>query len=137
MLPAGVDLVRRLGGVKGNVDRAALLAIVLAHIRNDDPHKTIARAVGRDAFEKPDSALYKEARFRRLLLCRTPDELLAHMTRLAKFLNGTANVADLAESIIYWGDRVRRRWAFDYYAAASAIPRWSQNEPASAEVESE
>ncbi|WP_374310244.1 type I-E CRISPR-associated protein Cse2/CasB [Methylocella sp.] len=44
--------------------------------------------------------------------------------RLVALLGGTANVADLAESLLDWPDETRgesrrRRWVFDYYGQAS------------------
>ncbi len=131
MHPAGIDLVRRLAGAQARdgtqVMQAAILAIVLAHVREDAPGKRIARAIGRSGLNDEESALVSEARFRRLMLSRTPEELLGQMTRLARLMKGAVNVNDMSESIFFWSDRKRRDWAFDYYAAGAAKPHEDTN----------
>jgi len=108
--------------------RAALeLAVLLAHVREDDPHP-LMRAAGWKSFpgsskESEASAeqrpLLSELRFRRLLQT-TRDERLEAFKRLVRQLKGKVNVVDLANSYLFWGDKVRERWAFDYYAASAA-----------------
>ena len=44
------------------------------------------------------------------------------MRRLVHQMNGRANVADLADAILYWGDSVKEKWIFDYYCVANATP---------------
>jgi len=79
----------------------------------------VARAVGRASLDDDNSALFSESRFRRLL--QTPAvDLLDPMRRLVRMNKGTLNVRDLAKSILYWGDQVKKRWIFDYYAVGVA-----------------
>ena len=122
-LPDGVGLALRfgLGRDDARLRRAGAVAAVLAHVRGNAPME-LARAIGRRTIAETDSALLGEGRFRRLLQVDDPDELMTAMVRLVRHLKGEANVADLARSILYWGDRVRQRWAFDYYAAGLAAP---------------
>jgi CRISPR type I-E-associated protein CasB/Cse2 len=131
----GLRLARKLGCDKpGTQDaRAALeLAILLAHVREDDP-LPLMRAAGWKSFpgdKKETDApseqrpLLSELRFRRLLQT-TRAERLEAFKRLVHQLKGKARVADLTDSYLNWddkvlGDKVRERWAFDYYAASAA-----------------
>jgi len=129
LVPAFWELRRRLAGYAGDREwrekRVAVLAIVLAHIREDDPGRTLARAVGWRRLDDKEGALLSELRFRRLIEARTAEELRGEFVRLVRLLKGTANVADCARSLLYWTDwqgRIRRDWAFDYYAAGIAKP---------------
>ena len=66
-----------------------------------------------------------EGRFRRLLQAQD-NELMDAMRRLARMAKGKLNVHDLSYAILNWGDgyrgdRVKRRWIFDYYGVSSSI----------------
>ena len=50
-----------------------------------------------------------------------PNELIDAMRRLVRMTKGTANVRDLSAAILYWGDRVKKDWIFDYYGVAGSI----------------
>lgn len=113
--PEALRLIARL---PRNPERVAILAGVLAFVRETDDRR-VAQAVGRATLDDDKSALLAESRFRRLL--QTPaDDLLAPMRRLVRMSKGTLNVRDLAKSILYWGDHVKKRWIFDYYAVGMA-----------------
>ncbi len=51
----------------------ALAAAVLAHVREDVPAQTVARQLGPDQPEKPETAILKPLRFRRVIEAATPD----------------------------------------------------------------
>ena len=102
-------------------DRVAALAVILAHVREDNAVR-VARAIGRKTLSENDSALLSEARFRRLMQTDGPEELLTNMVRLVRHMGGKVNVVDLAHSVLFWGDKLRRDWAFAYYAASIANP---------------
>ena len=62
-----------------------------------------------------------------MLETRDGEEKVAAFVRLIDLLDGKAKVDDLATDFLNWnhpvyGDRVRDRWAFFYYAAADAAP---------------
>lgn len=114
--PEALRLIRRL---PRNPDRVAILAGVLAFVREPDDQR-IARAIGRESFDEEDKALMSEARFRRLL--QTPgNDLMDPLRRLIRLTKGKANVRDLSSSVLYWGDRVRKRWIFDYYGVSDSL----------------
>lgn len=103
--------------------RAAVLAGVLASVRESD-EVPVARSVGRGQLNGRDSALLSEARFRRLLQS-TDDERMEHMRRLVRVLKGEANVPSLAVAILFWGERIKQRWIFEYYGASDAPASWT------------
>jgi CRISPR system Cascade subunit CasB len=108
--PDTLSLLRRLGWRGDRGERVAALAVVLAHVRQDR----------REQFGSPDSLL-SEARFRRLLIVRRAEELMEAMTRLVRVMDGMVNVADLANSMLWWTDRTRADWAYAYYGASTAM----------------
>ncbi len=125
MEPDALRLIQWLQGF--DADRVAVVAGVLAYVR-EDVDARIIRIVGRNSLEDEMSAMLSESRFRRLL--QTPPDnllLLEAMRRLVR-LAKKANVANLAESILYWGDRRKKQWIFDYYRASSVTPSSAQAE---------
>lgn len=138
---AAVALARRLGALRPDtrpadprVDAALDLARVLAHVREHTDERPM-RAAGWKSFagdrkeseageDRPQLA---EGRFRRLLQTGGGEEQVAAFVRLVALLGGSVNVRALAPDFLDWshperGPEVRRRWAFDYYAASSAAP---------------
>ena len=119
--PEALRLIERL---PRNPDRVAQLAGVLAFVRESE-ERSVPRAIGRASVDDGDGALVSEGRFRRLL--QTQDgELMDAMRRLVRMTKGKLNVHDLSSAILDWGDghrgdRVKRRWIFDYYNVVSSI----------------
>jgi CRISPR system Cascade subunit CasB len=121
-----VRLHRRLGLARQDFPRAALVACVLAHVRDHELRLRVARAAGRPSAE--ENGVLSTLRFRRLLTMRGEEDCAIAFRRLVALLGGKVNVADLAQSLLDWndvdaGDRRRTRWAFDYYDAAVPAPR--------------
>ena len=123
--PEALRLITRLRPFRLNDDRVATLAGVLALVRENHEIR-IARDVGRRSLDEDQSAQLSEARFRRLMQTES-DDLMTQMRRLVQMAKGRANVRDLAEAILYWGDRIRSEWTFEYYAVGSAAPSRSPN----------
>ena len=112
---ATIELCRRLGATERDLDRIALIAAVLAHVREDDRRLRVARQIGVQADK---SAMMSDLRFRRLLQAETPDEQLTAFRRLVALARRKLNVADLAESLWRWDDEQRRRaWIYAYHDA--------------------
>ena len=118
MEPHALQLIQRLRRCDEN--RVAIVAGVLACVRKP-ADVSIVRAVGRKSLDDEMSATLSENRFRRLLQTPT-NELLEPMRRLVRLAKEEANVRHLAESILYWGDRRKKQWIFDYYRASSVAP---------------
>ncbi|WP_149541007.1 type I-E CRISPR-associated protein Cse2/CasB [Siccirubricoccus phaeus] len=106
----------------GDLVPIALAAAVLAHLREDRPEISVARQLGPESPERPETARLKPLRFRRLLEASEPDDCLAAFRRLLALAGGEANARDLARALFEWTDRfrgeeVRRRWIFAYWNA--------------------
>jgi len=123
--PAAILLARRL---PGHEDQALALATVLAHVK-EDTKQALMRALGHRTPPDNKSAeppLLARARFDRILRADTR-ELPAMLIRLVRQLGGSANIAELADALIWWPSekgraRIQRKWAFDYFAAPTANP---------------
>jgi CRISPR system Cascade subunit CasB len=128
-VPETILLFRRLGGGdEKRLPRIAVLAMVLAHVREEDKPRDgripkVASAVGpKDA--KDENPVLKPLRLRRLLSATSDDEILTAFRRLVALKGWMANVADLARNILNWHDeRTRMKFAFDYWQAGQAAPQ--------------
>jgi CRISPR system Cascade subunit CasB len=69
------------------------------------------------ARRKGDSALVSELRFRRLLQCDRK-KLYGSLIRILRLLDDTADLYDLAESVYFWGESVKKIWAYAYFPLA-------------------
>jgi CRISPR type I-E-associated protein CasB/Cse2 len=134
-IPAAVVLARRLGMARSpeRATKALELARILAHVRASTDRSPM-HAAGWQRFPYDPGAeaaaeqrpRLSETRFRRLIRAeRDEGELTSAFIRLVTLLDGEVSVPRLSEAFWYWdvGDeRVRRRWAFEYYAAGIAAP---------------
>ena len=94
------------------------LAATLAHVRADEPDRKTAAIFGhQDATDTP--RLVSELRFRRLLQAERGGEQMAALRRALAITGGRANIADLADSLLWWTERTRVRWLFEYYGDRS------------------
>lgn len=120
MEPATLDLCRRLDiGFKG-LDRVAVAAAVLAHVREDLPGPPAARQLGAAGPDQTGAAM-SPLRFRRLVQAETDDERLTAFRRAVALTGGRMNIADLSESLLDWNDVRRRRWLHAYYDAPAEM----------------
>jgi CRISPR system Cascade subunit CasB len=88
------------------------MAIALSHVREHAAGTSLVAAmIGPDAKHPVLSTM----RFRRLLGAASRADMVALIVRLTRMLGGHVNVPELAEAVHYWGDEVKRRWAFAYY----------------------
>ncbi|MDD5036071.1 MAG: type I-E CRISPR-associated protein Cse2/CasB [Methylococcaceae bacterium] len=58
-----------------------------------------------------------ELRFRRLIGCKTLEEVFPALIRVLPLADETAPIASLANDIYHWNDQTRQRWTFAYYDA--------------------
>lgn len=110
MLPATLKLCRDLGAGPSEVENIALIAGVLADVRENVAGR-FARQLG-DPLNQP---LVSNLRFQRLIEAIEPDAQLTAFRRALAQAKHRANVGDLAESLLNWNDRRRQRWLYDYY----------------------
>lgn len=110
------ETLRLIGRIPGRrQEQVAILAGVLAHVREHDP-QPVGCAIGRGRLDD-ETALMSENRFRRLLQFPA-DELLDPMRRLVHLTKGKANVDDLSFAMLNWGDGVKKQWIFQYYGVS-------------------
>lgn len=69
---------------------------------------------GKKRTEPPVSRL----RFSRLVAQETLANLYTPLARALPLVDNRVHLASLADSILYWNDDMRRRWAYDYFQAA-------------------
>lgn len=126
--PATAELFKKLGFGRDEVPRAALIAAVLAHIRDDSKEK-LARAIGTPRGGEGTVALITPLRLKRLIAAREPDDLLIAFRRAIAILGHTANVKDVARQLLLWTDRddrtadsARTIFTFDYHNVGDAAP---------------
>jgi len=92
-------------------ERLAAIAGLLSHLNT---HKSDLKLPEQMAQSRGDRPLVSELRFRRLLQ-RDFEELYAALIRILRMLNGEANLYNLSKSIFYWGDSIKKEWAFAYF----------------------
>lgn len=101
-----------------HINGLEIIANLLANIDNEGAtSKRLAEQMVTPIKGKKNP-IVSEIRFRRLLKCDTREELHPQLLRVIKILGNQSsviNVYDLIESIHYWGDDRKRRWAEDYY----------------------
>lgn len=88
--------------------RLAMILGLLAHVRKPTNQKLALQMAGKP---KPEIS---ELRFRRLIQ-RNRDELYLAMIRIIRQLGNQTNLHDLANSVYYWGDKVKQEWAYEYF----------------------
>ncbi|EPX84370.1 CRISPR type I-E/ protein CasB/Cse2 [Rubellimicrobium thermophilum DSM 16684] len=113
--PAVQDLARSLGLGAAQAGALVRLVQVLAEIREDD-RDTLARRLG------GAEPLMSHLRFQRLLRAEG-EEAGTAIRRAVVMADRRCNVRSLAADLLVWdhpewGEAARRRWIFDYFAAA-------------------
>jgi len=124
MEAATFELCRALGAQYQDMGNVALIAAVMADLREDQPAQTIARALGG---QDKDSRSCKPLRFQRILEATDADAQLTAFRRALALLKHSGHAADLAASLLEWNDPIRRdsrrqRWLYDYYHTNNPDP---------------
>lgn len=129
--PATISLFRRIGASHANdLPPIATLAVILAHVREALPEGRVARRLGPDYPEAPETARMSALRFRRLLEAAPGDDQLTAFRRMVALAGGSLPLRDLARSLLDWNDERRRRWIYDYWNAGQPITAPTAEEPA-------
>ncbi|MHB1047203.1 MAG: type I-E CRISPR-associated protein Cse2/CasB [Thermoanaerobaculia bacterium] len=95
----------------------AIVAALVAHVETNAPSGSFARQMAEPAGSQR-GARVSGLRFRRLLAVPDREQLLPALVRALRLTGGRANVLEMARSAFFWGDAVRKRWAYDYYESA-------------------
>ena len=116
MEPAVLGLCRTLKAAPTDMSQVALIAAVLADLREAASGDSIARVLG----QPEGTPLCSPSRFRRILEAIEPDAQLTAFRRALALLKHKGNLNDLVQSLLEWNDPYRRdtrrqRWLYDYY----------------------
>ncbi|MCU7816054.1 MAG: type I-E CRISPR-associated protein Cse2/CasB [Candidatus Thiodiazotropha sp. (ex Rostrolucina anterorostrata)] len=90
--------------------RLAAVAGLLSHVTANDG-RALAERMAEPRGNRP---LLSALRFRRLLKSQF-DDLYPALIRVIRQLDKQASLFDLATSVFYWGDTIRKRWALAYF----------------------
>ncbi|RHX83879.1 type I-E CRISPR-associated protein Cse2/CasB [Leptospira stimsonii] len=130
--PASHRLLTELYKIKCDVyrpslDKVCAIAGILSHVKTNN---TIPFA-SQLSYKKSgsDQPLISDLRFRRILQYKSISEddlFFQKMIRVIRHLDGNANILDLFSSLYFWGDSVKKRWAYDYYGTGTSTK--SENE---------
>ncbi len=105
----------------------AIVAGVLAHIK-EAGHGSFPRQLGTPKELGGDKAIFSELRFQQLLSSKDHDEFYQRLRRAVQLAGGSADICQLADSILHWAkdhqdsnaekpsQRFRYAWAKDYFA---------------------
>ncbi len=125
--PAAHALAKALDLKRSARDTEALvrLALVLAWVREHEPgaQQRLAQKFGRG-----DPPLLSALRFQRLM-CAEGDEIVTALRRALPLAQYRCNVAALGEDLLYWNDKTRTRWSFDYFGAEPPLNSSNPTDP--------
>lgn len=114
--PATFVLMHRLGWPDHRWEPVATLAAILAHVREDQTKPKVAGQFGHRVDDRP---VLSPARFQALIQAELwPDRMIALRRAIGLVEHRRINVVDLAESLLFWGERTRMEWVFAYHRAA-------------------
>ena len=106
---------RRLGGIADihpqDCERLAALVGLLAHVKTNES-RPIPQAMSECA--KGDRPPVSELRFLRLLDSPDIESLFTGLRRVLPLMKHRADVLALANDVSFWGDGVKKQWAYDY-----------------------
>ncbi|HEB87800.1 MAG TPA: type I-E CRISPR-associated protein Cse2/CasB [Gammaproteobacteria bacterium] len=92
-------------------DRLAAIVGLLSHVEEITTGGSLARQMSMPEGGRP---VVSELRFRRLLQ-RDRTELYTALVRVLRMLKGKADIHDLAHAVFYWGNEIKKKWAYDYF----------------------
>jgi len=97
-------------------ERLAAIAGLLAHVKSlNERSLPVIMSEG----ERPP---FSELRFRRLLESSSIDEVFSSVRRALPLVAYQADVLELANDVLFWGDDVKKRWAYTYrWPAKSSV----------------
>ncbi len=126
LVPATHRLVRALRDVDTttNADHVALIAGLLAHIKEVDASKTLPEQLARGD-RVGERTAFCELRMRRLLQCEDREVLARALRRAIALLRGRADIYSAAETLYFWGDPMRRAWSYAYFGALASSSKKS------------
>lgn len=117
-------LLKRLGSRLSRADerQLAALAAVLAHIETEPGGaESLARTMASPKGGSTEAgARVSEARFRQVIRCTDPEELMRDLIRVVRQLDRKADVDSLSRDLNRWTEETRLKWARDYFENAAS-----------------
>lgn len=110
-VPAFHSLLQRLPGYVDK-DGLARVAMLSAFVRNN----VKGNVAGQLAARRGEGPVFSELRMRRLLSESNADEVLLHLRRAIKQIDGTCDLLHLADSVYHWTPETRKDWAYTYFS---------------------
>lgn len=98
-------------GLSAEESRRARLAAIVALAAHVTAQSDSSLPLAFSAGDKPPVS---PLRFRQILDAVDDDELFTRLRRVLPLIDDSVSLAALAADVWYWGDRVRRRWVYDY-----------------------
>jgi CRISPR system Cascade subunit CasB len=93
-------------------DKLAAIAGLLAHVEADDmQHLRLPINMSELVGDRP---LVSELRFRDLLKVESTDDLFVSLRRTLPLIDKKANIYQLANDVYFWGDKIKKDWAYSY-----------------------
>lgn len=93
-------------------ERLAGIVGLLAHIKKNEPGLVAAAMSWHGEGDRPPVS---ELRFLRLLDAPDGEALYTGIRRVLPLMNHQIDVLALADDFLYWGDAVKKRWAYSYH----------------------
>lgn len=95
-------------------ERLAAIVGLLSHVKSNDTRK-LAQIMSEG--ERP---AFSVLRFRRLLEAPTLDDMYLSLRRALPIIGYQANVHQIANDVLHWGDKIKKEWAYAYHWPAKA-----------------
>lgn len=109
------ELLKNLEEIENiNPEQIAPIAGLAVHFREIDKSISFAEQMSKNR-QGSDMPVVSENRFRRLVTTKERNDLYKQLIRIINLLDKRGNLYDMADSVYYWGESVRKRWAADYY----------------------
>lgn len=95
-------------------DRLALACALMAHLKQPVGRLAVPMAMS-EREPGSDRNPVSELRFRRLLDAHDEEALFTGLRRVLPLIDGLVCPVQLAHDVVFWSDKVKRAWAYDYY----------------------
>ena len=100
---------------EGKVKREALalVAVALAHVKEDISGVTFAQQMGE--YRHGQTPHISKMRFRKFVRCESYPELFLPVTRIIRMMDGVVNIDDLVKKLYFWNEKSRKEMTFEYF----------------------
>lgn len=119
MCPAFQRLQRRLVAISPEMfgkpyqlDRLAMACALMAHVR-EHSEQSLPKAMSNRS-KSGERNPVSELRFKRLLESHDDEALFTGLRRVLPLIDRKVDVLSLVNSVLYWGNAVKRTWAYEY-----------------------